>query len=320
MSTGSMHRPVLLEEAVDALALQPEARVVDATFGRGGHARAILARLGAGGRLLALDRDPAAVAAARTLAREDPRVSVHPGAFDRLAEVVREAVPEGRVDAVLMDLGVSSPQLDDPARGFSFRLDGPLDMRMEGASGTGESAARFVARASEQELARIFRELGEERHARRIARAIVRARAETPIETTGALAEVVAAAQSSREREKHPATRVFLALRLAVNDELGQVRRGLDAAVDVLETGGRLAVVSFHSLEDRIVKRFMRDEERGDPVLRGLPVPPAAAGVRLRRVGRAIRPGEAELRDNPRARSATLRVAERLGRPVPEAA
>jgi 16S rRNA (cytosine1402-N4)-methyltransferase len=302
----------MLEEAVDALAPSAAARVLDATFGRGGHARAVLERLGPGGLLVAVDRDPEAVAEARRLAADDPRVSVHERPFDALAEVVRETVPGGLVDGVLMDLGVSSPQLDDASRGFSFQHDGPLDMRM--GVGAAYSAAEWIARAGVSDMARVFRELGEERHALRIAKAIDRARREAPIETTGHLAEVVAAAHPSWERDRHPATRVFLAIRLHVNDELGQVRRGLEAAVDILAEGGRLVVISFHSLEDRIVKRFMRDEERGDPVLRGLPVVGENPGARLRRIGRAARPSAAEIDANPRSRSATLRVAERLPR------
>lgn len=312
VTAGFEHRPVMLEEAVDALAPQADARILDATFGRGGHARCVLERLGPSGMLVAVDRDPEAVAVARRLAADDPRVSVHERPFDALADVVRSAVPGGLVDGVLMDLGVSSPQLDDPSRGFSFQHDGPLDMRM--GVGAPLSAAEWIARTRARDMAKVFKELGEERHAMRIARAIERARQEAPIETTGRLAEIVAAAHPSWERDRHPATRVFLAIRLHVNDELGQVRRGLEAAVDVLADGGRLVVISFHSLEDRIVKRFMRDEERGDPVLRGLPIAGANPGARLRRIGGANRPSAAEVDANPRCRSATLRVAQRLTR------
>lgn len=301
----------MLEEAVEGLDLRADARVLDATFGRGGHARAVLERLGPAGLLIAVDRDPEAVAAARALAAEDARVSVHERPFDALAEIVHEVVPGGCVDGVLMDLGVSSPQLDDAARGFSFLRDGPLDMRM--GVGARLSAADWISRTGVDEMARVFRELGEERYARRIARAIAAAREEAPIETTGRLAEIVAAAHPSWERDRHPATRVFLAIRLHVNDELGQLERGLEAAVDVLSEGGRLVVISFHSLEDRIVKRFMRDAERGDPVLRGLPVAGPDPSVRLKRIGGARRPSEAEVAGNPRARSAILRIAERCG-------
>lgn len=310
MNTGFEHRAVMLREAVDALNVGPGGRIVDATFGRGGHARAVLDRLGPDGMLVAIDRDPQATAAARALAAQDARVCVHERPFDAIREIVEAIVPGGRVDGVLMDLGVSSPQLDDPQRGFSFQHDGPLDMRM--GVGAPISAAAWIEKTSVAEMTRVFRELGEERYAGRIARAIEQARAEAPITTTGQLAAIVAAAHPSWERDRHPATRVFLAIRLHVNDELGQVRRGLSAAVDVLAEGGRLVVISFHSLEDRIVKRFMRDEERGDPVLRGLPIIGDPSGARLRRLGKAVRPSAAEVQGNPRCRSATLRVAQRL--------
>ncbi len=304
------HQPVMLEEVLEALDPAPDACLLDATFGRGGHARALLARLGPQGRLLALDRDPEAIATARTLAAEDSRVTVAETAFADLARVVDACDLRGRINGILMDLGVSSPQLDDPARGFSFQHDGPLDMRM--GEDVVESAADWIARASAEEMARVFRELGEERYARRIARAIATARSEAPISTTGRLADVVAAAHPAWERDRHPATRVFLAIRLHINGELEQATAGLAAAVDVLAPGGRLAVISFHSLEDRIVKRFLRDQERGDPVLRALPLPGDHSGAKLRRIGRARRPSADEVSANPRARSATLRVAERL--------
>lgn len=296
---------------MEALHPAPDACILDATFGRGGHARALLAKLGPDGRLLALDRDPEAITAARVLAVEDARVEVVQGPFAKLAAVVEELGLLGRIQGVLMDLGVSSPQLDDPARGFSFQNDGPLDMRM--GADAGAPASDWIARASVDQMTRVFRELGEERYARRIARGIDAARAEAPIVTTGRLAEVVAAAHPAWERDKHPATRVFLAIRLHVNGELDQVAAGLAAAVDVLAPGGRLAVISFHSLEDRIVKRYLRDQERGDPVLRSLPIPGDPSGARVKRIGGARRPTAAEVQANPRARSATLRVAERLG-------
>jgi len=299
----------MLEEVLEALDPAPDACILDATFGRGGHARALLARLGPSGRLLAIDRDPEAIAAAQTLAAEDARVEVVQGPFAELAAVAGDRGLVGRIQCVLMDLGVSSPQLDDPTRGFSFQHDGPLDMRM--GADAGAPAADWIARASLDEMTRVFREFGEERYARRIARGIEAARTEAPITTTGRLAEVVAAAHPAWERDKHPATRVFLAIRLYINGELDQVVAGLAAAVDVLAPGGRLAVISFHSLEDRIVKRYLRDQERGDPVLRMLPIPGDPSGARLKRIGGARRPTAAEVQVNPRARSATLRVAER---------
>lgn len=302
------HAPVLLGEALDALAVRRDGCYVDATFGRGGHSAAILARLGEQGSLIAIDRDPQAVAAARVQLDADPRAQVVHAPFSRLAEVV--AAAGRRADGILLDLGVSSPQLDDPARGFSFLRDGPLDMRMDPGSGT--SAAQWLAQAGEREIALVISRFGEERFARRIARAIVAARNEQPITTTGRLAQVVAAAVPTREPGKHPATRTFQALRMQVNDELGELERALPQAVDALAPGGRVVVISFHSLEDRLVKRFLRREAHDDPAWAGLPEVPPHARARLRLVGRAVFPSDEELRGNPRARSAVLRAAERL--------
>ncbi len=310
MSTVHAHQPVLLQESLQMLALRPGGVYLDATFGRGGHSEAILQRLGPEGRVYALDRDPAAIAHAREAFSGETRLSVMQAAFSQLAECARSWGILGRVDGVLFDLGVSSPQLDDPGRGFSFLRDGPLDMRMD--PNRGESAAQWLARASVDEIARVLRQYGEERFARRIARAIVATRREAPIETTGRLAEVVARAVPTREPGKHPATRTFQALRIQVNQELDEVARALPQALQVLAPGGRLAVISFHSLEDRLVKRFMQQEARGDRFPPDLPVPASALSPTLRLVGRAIRPSEAEVADNPRARSAVLRVAERL--------
>jgi len=303
MAEAPDHRPVLLEEVLEVLDVRAQGRYVDATYGRGGHARAILARLGPEGRLLVLDRDPEAVAHARARLGADPRVDVAHASFARLGELLDGRGWRGRVDGVLMDLGVSSPQLEDPARGFSFLREGPLDMRMDPAAG--ESAAEWLARAPEREIARVLRDYGEERYARRIARAIVRAR---PLRTTRELAEVVAAAVPRREPGRHPATRTFQAIRIHVNRELEALRAGLEQAVEALAPGGRIAVISFHSLEDRIVKRFLRARARPAPPAPGLPAPPPT----LRLLGRPRRPGEAEVAANPRARSAVLRAAERL--------
>jgi 16S rRNA (cytosine1402-N4)-methyltransferase len=303
-----VHAPVLLEESLAGLAVRPDGEYVDGTYGRGGHARAVLERLASGGRLVVVDRDPAAIENARRQFGHDSRVRIHHATFDRLVELVGA----GRADGVLLDLGVSSPQLDDPARGFSFLRDGPLDMRMDPT--LGPSAADFLAAAGEAEIATVIAEYGEERFARRIARAIVAARDAAPLATTGALAELVSGVIPARLREpgKHPATRTFQALRIHVNRELELLERGLRAALDVLRPGGRLAVISFHSLEDRRVKRFMRDAALGDPVWRGLPNPPPGAGPRLALVGKAIRATDAEVERNPRARSAVLRVAEKV--------
>jgi 16S rRNA (cytosine1402-N4)-methyltransferase len=302
------HAPVLLDEALEALAVRPDGFYVDATFGRGGHTRAILAQLGKQGKLLAIDRDPQAVVAAKALLGADPRASVVQAPFSRLAEVVDEA---GRpADGILLDLGVSSPQLDEAQRGFSFLRDGPLDMRMD--PGSGESAADWLAHAREREIATVISRLGEERFARRIAHAIVVARAEAPIATTGRLASVISQAVPTREPGKHPATRSFQALRIHVNRELEELEQVLPQAVDCLAPGGRLVVISFHSLEDRMVKRYLRRASQDDPAWAGLPVVPPQARARLRLVGRAVFAGADEVDRNPRSRSAVLRTAERV--------
>jgi len=295
---------------MQALAIDADGIYVDGTFGRGGHARALLDRLGPAGQLLALDRDPEAVAAGRELADADPRFAIEQAPFSQLPALVRARGWAGRLAGVLLDLGVSSPQLDDPARGFSFSADGPLDMRMDPERG--ESAADWLARADEQAIARVLKDYGEERFARRIARAICAARMEAPIRTTGRLAQLIERAVPTREPGKHPATRSFQALRIQMNTELDELRACLTGVRDLLAAGGRLAVISFHSLEDRIVKRFIRDESRGAALPKGLPVTDDQLQRRLRPVGGPIRAEAEEVRRNPRARSAVLRVAERL--------
>ena len=303
------HRSVLLEESVAALAVHPGGTYIDGTFGRGGHARAILELLGPGGRLIAIDRDPEAIAAARTLAAADPRLTPVQGCFGDLAEIAAAAGSD-RVQGILLDLGVSSPQLDVPERGFSFASDGPLDMRMNPESG--ESAADWLTHASQDEIADVLRELGEERFAGRIARTLVAARAQGSVATTRQLAELVARSVPTREPGKHPATRTFQALRIRVNDELGELERALNKICGLLAPEGRLAAISFHSLEDSIVKRFIRREAQGPVLPKGLPVTASQARGRLRPVGKAVRPSADEVAANPRARSAVLRVAERL--------
>lgn len=305
------HRPVLLAEALAALAIRPDGFYVDATFGRGGHAAAILERLGSAGSLLALDRDPAAGEWARSEFGQDARFRFVQTRFSQLADMIEQRGLRGRVNGVLLDLGVSSPQLDDPARGFSFSRDGALDMRMDPTSGIG--AAEWIDRAGEAELERALAEFGEERFHRRIARAIAMARRQAPIATTARLAAIVAAAVPTREPGKHPATRTFQAIRIAVNDELRELRAVLPQVVRALAPGGRMAVISFHSLEDRVVKRFMHEQARGMELPLDLPVTGLPQGRTVRVVGRAIRPDAAEIAINPRARSALLRVAERLG-------
>ena len=305
------HAPVLLGEVLEALAVRRDGCYLDATLGRGGHAAAILERLGEEGKLLAVDRDPEAIRAGRRRFAGDQRVSIARGNFAELEHIAREAGFAAGFDGMLVDLGVSSPQLDDPQRGFSFLRDGPLDMRMDPESG--ESAAAWLARAGEDEIARVLRDYGEERHARRIARAILRARDEAPIETTGRLAAVIAAAIPGRpEPGKHPATRSFQAIRIHVNQELAALDAVLDQSLALLATGGRLCVISFHSLEDRRVKRFIRRHAEVAEPWRGLPEVPPHARPRLRAVGKAVRAAEAEVGANPRARSAVLRVAEKV--------
>lgn len=302
------HIPVLLHEALTALCIQHDGVYLDCTFGRGGHSRAILTELGANGRLIGFDRDPSAVAVARNLAQEDPRFEIVHTAFSEL-ETALDSLAVSRVHGILMDLGVSSPQLDEAERGFSFQADGPLDMRMDPT--TGESAADWIARADADEIAHVLWVFGEERFSRRIARAIVEARQLTPIVTTTQLSQIVTSAQPKKDQNKHPATRSFQGIRLYINGELTEVQQGLEAAMNRLEVGGRLAVISFHSLEDRLVKRALRDASRppkGDP---RMPLPDSVAQPKLKLVGKAIKASPDELRLNPRARSAVLRIAER---------
>ncbi len=310
MDGEELHRPVLLEEAVAAMNIRPDSCCMDGTFGRGGHSGAILDRLGEEGCLIAMDKDEAALAYGRARFSGEKRLQLEHSSFSRLRKVAEKHGVAGRVDAVLLDLGVSSPQLDDPERGFSFQQDGPLDMRMDRSRG--ESAAQWLARAEEKEIARVLWEFGEERFSRRIARAIVEQRQVEPLRTTAQLARLIQRASPVKERHKHPATRSFQAIRIHVNRELDDLRKGLRQAVSVLGAGGRLVVISFHSLEDRLVKRFMREQSRGEVLPRGVPVRQDSLkpGV-LKLVGKAVRAEKRELEDNPRARSAIMRVAEK---------
>jgi 16S rRNA (cytosine1402-N4)-methyltransferase len=301
---------VLVDEVLEGLAPAADGLYVDATFGRGGHTARLLQALGREGRVLALDRDPQAVAAAALRFPGEVRLEVVHAPFARLREVVRERAGGRPVRGVLLDLGVSSPQLDAAERGFSFTRDGPLDMRMDPTQG--EPASAWIARAPVEEMRSVIAELGEERFARRVAEAIDASRRGTPITRTVQLAAIVEGAVRTREPGKHPATRSFQALRLHVNDELGQLKAGLDAAFEVLAIGGRLAVISFHSLEDRIVKQFMRRKSSVDPVYAGLPHVPPQAQPAMRLVGRKHKPSAAEVAANPRARSAVLRIAEKI--------
>jgi 16S rRNA (cytosine1402-N4)-methyltransferase len=307
VSAGS-HITVLLNEAVDALNVRPEGVYVDGTFGRGGHSRAILTKLGASGRLIAFDRDLAAAAAAKEIA--DGRFALVHSGFSSLKEKL-SALGVHKVDGVLLDIGISSPQIDEAARGFSFRFDGPLDMRMDQSRGI--TVAEFLAEASEEQLREIIKEYGEERFAKQIARAIVKARTDGPaIATTGQLAKIVAGAIPKAEPGQDPATRTFQALRIFINQELEELSLTLPQCVDVLAPGGRLVVISFHSLEDRIVKQFIRSQQDRDDLPARFPVKAAdLPPPRLVAVGKAARPSEVEVRANPRSRSAVMRVAER---------
>lgn len=313
MAEAGRHTTVLLQEAVEALALKPDGIYVDGTFGRGGHSRLILERLGKSGRLIAFDRDPAACAVGRNFG--DERFCMVHSSYSRLQEVLRQ-LNVGQIDGVLLDLGVSSPQFEDATRGFSFSMEGPLDMRMDTTEG--QTAAQWLASASEVQLEEVIREYGEERFAKQIARAIVKARARQPLVTTAQLAAIVAAAIPARAREpkQNPATRTFQAIRIYLNQELERLSLALPQCVEMLKPGGRLVIISFHSLEDRIVKRFIREGANSDKLPKHLPL--RAEEVRhfsranLQRVGKAVRPGMAEVECNPRARSAIMRVAERI--------
>jgi 16S rRNA (cytosine1402-N4)-methyltransferase len=307
---AGVHTAVLLPQVLAALNIKAGGTYMDATYGRGGHAGAILEKLIANGRLICLDRDPEAVAAARARFSTDPRFSIFLAPFSSLESVADQVQPGLEIDGILFDLGVSSPQIDDAARGFSFMQDGPLDMRM--SAGEGISAADVVNGAPLDELIRIFREFGEERHAPRIARAIVADRRKKPFERTLELAEMIARVARGTERHKHPATRVFQALRIHVNGEMKELETALDAALERLAPSGRLAVISFHSLEDRMVKQFMRRHSLADPMYAGLPNIPVHARPKLRLVGKAVAADDTEISLNPRSRSAHLRVVERL--------
>ena len=306
MTTTAAHTTVLLDEAVDALLAgagdAPAGQWVDATFGRGGHSRRILSRLSPQGRLLAFDKDPEAIQEAARI--QDARFSIRHEGFRHLADL-----PVGSAAGVLMDLGVSSPQIDTPERGFSFRFDGPLDMRMDPESG--ESAAQWLAHASEKEIADVLWMYGDERQSRRIARAIVARRGDTPLLRTAQLADLIASVMPRGDSKIHPATRSFQAIRIYINRELVDLEAGLDAALEALKPGGRLAVISFHSLEDRIVKQFMAKHAKAPPANRRMPIEIAFTPT-LRLIDGAQKAGDAELATNPRARSAVLRVAEKL--------
>lgn len=310
MTVSFNHQPVLLHEAVDALAIRPDGIYVDATFGRGGHSELILRKLGASGRLVALDRDPDAIRSAATVIGDDSRFSIVHTSFDALEDVAVKLGIKGEIDGVLLDLGVSSPQLQDAQRGFSFMHNGPLDMRMNPDDEL--TAAAWLAEASQQQIKQVLSEYGEERFSGRIATAIVAQRQQMPLMTTSQLVELIERAVPRKDPGKHPATRTFQAIRIRINQELQQLSAVLEQALSILGKGGRLSVISFHSLEDRIVKRFLRDHSRVDTLPKGVPV--MASQLQqpiLRLVGKAVTPSREEIRENPRARSSRLRVAEK---------
>jgi len=308
--SGNAHVSVLLEPVLKGLAIKQDGIYVDGTFGRGGHSRAILERLTTNGQLIAIDRDPQAIASAEPFLTNDPRVTLVKGEIAELATCIGERGVLGEVDGLLFDLGVSSPQLDVAARGFSFLRDGPLDMRMD--PGTGRSAAEWLQSVDESTLKQVLFKYGEERDAARIARAIATARDAVEISGTLQLADIVASVIPAHTRKKHPATKTFQAIRIFVNDELGQIEAALQQSLAILKRGGRLCVISFHSLEDRLVKRFMREASREAEQYRGMPDVPAEFQPKLKLVGKAVAATADEITANVRARSARLRVAERL--------
>ena len=312
MSTETLqHITVLLDEAVAALVQNPDGLYIDGTFGRGGHSALILNKLSPLGRLMAIDKDLEAIACANTRFAEDARFDIAHGSFSQLQEFVTERDMFAQVDGVLLDLGVSSPQLDDPMRGFSFQNDGPLDMRMD--TTTGESVAQWIMRASQDEIADVIYTYGEDRHGRRMAKAVVEARAIAPIETTGQLAKIISDANPSWEKGKHPATRAFQAFRIHINRELEDLEKCLDQSLDSLKVGGRLVIISFHSLEDRIVKRFIRKHVKGDDHLpMSIPVTNDMLRQRLKAVGKMVKASATEVGENPRSRSAVMRIATKI--------
>ncbi len=310
--SGVQHRPVLLGEVTDALAIRPDGLYVDGTYGRGGHSREILQRLGEQGRLLVMDRDPQAIAAAEAEHGEDQRVTIIHDEYAQLDNYLERLGWLEQVDGLLLDLGVSSPQLDDAGRGFSFQASGPLDMRMNPEQG--QSAADWLMTVDEKEISDVLWRLGEEKFSRRIARRIVEQREQEPLRDTAQLAELIRQCVPAGREKKHPATRSFQAIRIRINRELEQLQQLLDSLFRVLRIGGRVAIISFHSLEDRLVKRFFRKESTAPALPRGLPLRESERdlGQRLRLIGKAIKPSSQETEDNPRARSAVLRVAERI--------
>ena len=304
------HESVMLQQAVDALAINGDGVYVDATFGRGGHSREILKQLGQSGRLVVIDQDEEAIKDAKVLETHDQRVTAIHGSFSQITKITDGLQISGKVKGILFDIGVSSPQLDDNKRGFSFLRDGPLDMRMDQSKGI--TAAEWLAEVDETTLIKVLKEYGEERFARRIARAIIEARAVSPITTTKQLALLITEAIPVKEKHKHPATRSFQAIRIFINHELEEIKQALEQSLEVLAAGGRLVVISFHSLEDRLVKRFMRDQAKGKQLPRNIVVPQSECEQRLKIIGKAIKASVDEVAGNVRSRSAVLRTAEKI--------
>ncbi len=310
MSVEVGHKAVLLKEAVEALITNSDGLYVDGTFGRGGHAALILSQLSETGSLMAVDKDPKACEVAKKKFSKDARFEIKQASFADIRKLITEKQHEGTVSGVLLDLGVSSPQIDDPIRGFSFLRDGPLDMRMNPSCGI--SAAEWLSTAKENDIAQVLKDYGEERYSKRIARAIAAARADKPITRTGQLAAIVKEANPAWEKDKHPATRAFQGIRIFINQELKDLESVLPDILEIMAVGGRLVIISFHSLEDRIVKRFIRDQEKGKAIPRGLPVMEKDIVRRLRSIGKIVKPSGLEIKDNVRARSAVMRIAEKL--------
>ena len=310
MSVEVGHKAVLLKEAVEALITNSDGLYIDGTFGRGGHAALILSQLSETGSLMAVDKDPKACEVAKKKFSKDARFEIKQASFADIRKLITEKQHEGTVSGVLLDLGVSSPQIDDPIRGFSFLRDGPLDMRMNPSCGI--SAAEWLSTAKENDIAQVLKDYGEERYSKRIARAIAAARADKPITRTGQLAAIVKEANPAWEKDKHPATRAFQGIRIFINQELKDLESVLPDILEIMAVGGRLVIISFHSLEDRIVKRFIRDQEKGKTIPRGLPVMEKDIVRRLRSIGKIVKPSSLEIKGNVRARSAVMRIAEKL--------
>lgn len=311
MSTSYSHETVLLREAVDALAIKSDGLYIDGTYGRGGHSILLLEQLGLQGRLIGIDKDPLAILHGNKIQKQDHRLSMSQGSFANIHSLAQDGNYLGQVDGVLLDLGVSSPQIDDPDRGFSFLRDGPLDMRMD--QSRGQSAAEWLQTAELDEITEVIKRFGEEKFGKRIATAVVEQRKERPLTTTHQFVELIDQAVPVKDKYKHPATRTFQGVRIFINNELSDLERALDGILEVLKPGGRMVIISFHSLEDRIVKRFIRKHVQGDQYPKGVPILEEQLNKRLKAIGKAVKASKEQIQENPRARSAVMRIAEKLG-------